>query len=171
MTGFTGQAIIHSVNRQDILSELQSARADLLAAIDGLAPEQMRIPGVVGMWSVKDVLAHLAAWESELVTALNQAENRRTPSILDIEDIDEWNEEQYHANTRRPLEAILADLEGVHTMLIRMVEGFDERALTDNRHYPWMEGEPLSYLIEENAYLHEREHADEIRAWRQREQP
>jgi hypothetical protein len=29
-----------------------------------------------------------------------------------------------------------------------------------------MEGEPLAYLIEENATLHEREHADEIRAWR-----
>jgi hypothetical protein len=30
-----------------------------------------------------------------------------------------------------------------------------------------MEGEPLSYLIAENAVWHEEEHAEDIRAWRE----
>ena len=156
-----------AVNKADVLEELESARAELLASIEGLSTEQMRIPGVVGMWSVKDVLAHITAWESELVTALNQVENRQVPAIIDIEDIDEWNEEQYHLNARRPLEAIMEDLAGVHKMLVRMVGDLDERDLTDNRRFRWMEGEPLWYLIAENAYLHEREHAEQIRQWRQ----
>ncbi len=45
----------------------------------------------------------------------------------------------------------------------------DNRTLEDNRAWPWMEGEPLWYLIAENSYLHEREHAQDIRLWRQRE--
>jgi uncharacterized damage-inducible protein DinB len=164
------RAIIGPVinSKQDVLNELSSAREALMAAIEGLTPEQMRMPGVTGIWSVKDVLAHIAAWESELVTALNQAQNRRVPPIIDIEDIDEWNEEVYHLSARRPLEAVLSDLAGVHKMLLKMVGDYNERALTDNRRYPWMEGEPLWYLVEENAYLHEREHAEEILAWRER---
>ena len=141
------------VNKQDILDELIGARQELMAAIEGLTPLQMLEPGAVGTWSVKDVLSHLAAWESETVTALNQAQNNRVPEIIKIDDIDEWNEEQHLASFYRPLDAILEDLEGVHRMLLKMVEDFDEKMLTDNRRFNWMEGEPLAYLIEENAYL------------------
>lgn len=156
------------MKKQDILDELISARADLLNAIDGLTPEQLRQPFAVGIWSVKDVLAHLSAWESELVTALNQVQGAsRPPQIVLIDDIDEWNEEQYHISARRPLEAILEDLHGVHNMLHRMVADYPDKRLLDNRQFEWMEGEALSYLIEENAYLHEREHAEQIRAWRE----
>ena len=163
------QAIIQTVNRekQRILNELISARAELLAVISDLTPQQMLIPGAVGIWSVKDVLAHLVAWESELVTALNHAQMRRKPAIVDIEDIYDWNEEQYHANVRRPLDAVLSDFTGVHKMLLKMVEEYDDKALTDNRVYSWMEGEPLWYLVEDTACMHEREHAEEIAAWRE----
>jgi hypothetical protein len=155
------------MSKRDILDELRAARAELLGALEGLDGEAMLRPGVVGVWSVKDVLAHVTAWESELVTALNQAQGRGTPNIVRIDDIDEWNEQQYHVNAARPLDAVLEDFEGVHAMLLKMVGDFDEKALTDGRRYRWMEGEPLSYLIAENAWLHEREHAEEIRTWRE----
>ncbi len=157
------------MKKSEMLDELAAARADLSSALDGLTSDQMMRPGVVGFWSIKDLLAHLVAWESELVTALNQAQSNKRPSILRIDDIDEWNEEQYHTNARRLLDAVMADFEGVHHMLLSMVQDYDERALIDNRRYPWMEGEALTYLIEENATFHEREHAEDIRAWRERE--
>jgi hypothetical protein len=155
--------------KSDVVEDLKNARADFLSALEGLTPEQMMRPGVVGFWSIKDILSHLVAWESEVVTALNQAQNKKMPSILKIEDIDEWNEEQYHANARRLLDPAWVDFEGVHRMLIKMIEDYNERDFTDNRRYPWMEGEPLAYLIEENATMHERDHAADIRAWRERE--
>jgi Protein of unknown function (DUF1706) len=167
LTGFSGQAIILSVRKADLLNELSSARSELVEALSGLTPEQMLITGVVGLWSVKDVLAHLAAWESEVVTALNQAQNKRIPALLSIEDIDEWNDEQYRVNIRRPLAVISSDFEGVHKMLRRMIEDLDEGWLLDNRRFAWMEGEPLWFLIEENVVLHEQEHAAEIRHWRE----
>ncbi len=149
-----------------MLSELASARAAMDQALAGLTPEDMYITGVVGLWSVKDILAHGVAWESEIVTALNQAQNRRIPSMLRIEDIDEWNEEQQHVSARRPLEAVLSDYVGVHHKLKQMIADLDEDFLTDRRRFKWMEGEPLWYLVEESATLHEREHAEDIRRWR-----
>jgi hypothetical protein len=148
---------------------LSTSHTNLLDTLTDLPPEQLSQPGVTGTWSVKDILAHLVAWEAEVVTALNQVQNRQVPSIIRIEDIDEWNEKQYHTNAERPLEAIRTDLAGVHKMLHHMIDEFDERALTDNRRYSWMEGEPLLFLVEDAVILHEQEHADEIRAWRAKE--
>lgn len=154
------------MSKREVIEELKAARASLLDAIAGLPDEALLRVGAVGVWSVKDVLAHLTAWESELVTALSKLDAKRAPAILDIEDIDDWNAEQYRISAPRPLAAVLEDFAGVHKHLLRAVEDLDERTLTDNRRFPWMEGEPLSYLVAENATWHEQEHADEIRAWR-----
>ena len=64
------------MNKQDALIEITNARAILNDAIAGLSPDQLHITGVIGLWSVKDMLAHLVAWESEVVTALNQVQNK-----------------------------------------------------------------------------------------------
>lgn len=150
-----------------MLSELTSARAAMDQALIGLSPEDMYVSGVVGLWSVKDILAHVAAWESEVVTALNQAQNRRVPSMLRIEDIDEWNEQQQRVSARRPLDAVVGDYQGVHAKLKQMIADLDEDFLTNRRLFRWMEGEPLWYLVEESAVLHEREHAQDILRWRE----
>jgi hypothetical protein len=152
-----------------VIEELQAARAALVQAIDGLTSDQMLRVGAVGLWSVKDVLAHLVSWEAELVTVLSQLEQhkQRPPRIVEIDDIDEWNDDQYHVNASRPLDSVLQDFHGVHKHLVQVVEGLSDRVLDDNRLFPWMEGEPLSYLIAENAVWHEEEHAEDIRAWRE----
>lgn len=157
--------------KSELIDDLKAARANLLDAIDGLTTEQLLQVGAVGIWSVKDVLAHLVAWEAELVTTLARLDQykRRPPHIVEIEDIDEWNEEQYRINASRSLEAVLDDFHGVHKHLIAAIEDLDERTLTSNRQWPWMEGESLAYLIAENATWHEQEHADDIRQWREEE--
>ncbi len=155
--------------KADVLEDLRAARRALLQAIEGLTDDQMLRVGAVGLWSVKDVLAHLVSWEAELVTVLSQLEQhkRRAPRIVEIDDIDEWNAEQYRTNAPRPLKAVLDDFYGVHRHLIAAIERLDDLILDNNRLFPWMEGEPLSYLIAENAVWHEEEHAEDIRAWRE----
>jgi uncharacterized damage-inducible protein DinB len=155
--------------KSNVINELREARTMLLDAIEDLSPDQMVRPGVIGLWSIKDVLSHLVTWEAELVTALSRLEQhkQRPPRIVEIDDIDEWNAEQYHANAARSLDAVLEDLHGVHRHLLRALDGLSDRTLDDNRLWSWMEGEPLSYLVAENAIWHEQEHAEEIREWRE----
>ncbi len=154
--------------KQELLEQIREARGALLAAIEDLPDDVLLRTHVVGYWSIKDVLAHLTAWQSELVTALAGVDNpARVPHIVEIEDLDEWNEEQYRTAVRRPLADVLEDFNGVHKHLLKMVEELDEDTLEDGERFMWMEGEPLSYLIAENGYWHEQEHADEIRVWRE----
>jgi uncharacterized protein (TIGR03083 family) len=155
------------MQKKDVLHQLRAARQKLLDALEGLPQDAMLRPGAMGMWSVKDILAHLTAWESELVTALSKLDPRQMPAILKIDDIDEWNEDQYHTAAPRPLSDVLVDFHGVHRHLLRAVEALDDKTLGDPRRFRWMEGEPLSYLVLENAILHEQEHAENIREWRE----
>lgn len=156
--------------KQDVLEQIRQARGALLMAIEGLPDDAMLRPGVVGFWSVKDMLAHLTTWESELITALAQLDKpTRVPEIVKIKDIDDWNEEQYRINVRRSLDVVMEDFNGVHKHLIKAVEALDDKTLDDVRKFPWMEGEPLTYLIMENAIWHEQEHAEDIRKWREQE--
>lgn len=157
--------------KAEVIADLRAARARLLEAIAGLSDEDMLRVGAVGIWSVKDVLAHLVSWQAELVTALARLDQsgQHVPQIVEIEDIDEWNAEQYRTNAPRALAAVIEDFHGVHKHLLEAVAALDSRTLDDNRRFPWMEGEPLSYLIVENAIWHEEEHAEDIRAWREQE--
>ncbi len=155
------------MQKNEILDQIKASRSNLLTAIDGMPNDALLRPGAVGIWSVKDVLAHLTVWQSELITALAGIDRpTRVPGIVKIEDLDEWNEDQYRGNVRRPLDIILEDFHGVHKHLLKAIEAIDEKTLNDARHFAWMEGEPLWYLIAENGYWHEQEHADEIGRWR-----
>ncbi len=158
------------MSKKALLDEIRAARAEFLSAIEGLTEDEMLRPGVEGIWSVKDIIAHLIAWEAELVTALSRRlspTRRAAPGIVLIEDIDDWNMEQYHQHANRPLEVLMPDFHGVHKRLLLAIEALDERMLEDPLRFEWMEGEPLAYLIHETATWHEQEHAESIRAWRQ----
>ena len=155
------------MTKQEVLEQIRAARAAMMTELEGLPAEAMLRVGVSGLWSIKDLLAPLIIWQSELITALSRTDRPKlTPNIVQIEDIDGWNMEQYTMNVRRDLEAVMEDYHGVHKHLLLAVEDLDDKTLNDVRRFPWMEGEPLWYLIAENGFWHEKEHADEIAEWR-----
>ncbi len=154
------------MSKKEILERLRTERARLEAAIAGLSEETMRQPGAVGHWSVKDVLAHITAWEAELVTALWYNTIGRRPRLADIRNVDAWNERRYKENKDRPLERILNDFHGVHEQLLQRVEALSDEELDDPRLYEWTGGKTLAEVIAENSYAHEAEHAEQIEAYR-----
>jgi hypothetical protein len=158
------------MDKHQLLEEVRAARAKFLAAIEGLTDEEMVRPGAAGIWSVKDIMAHLIAWEAELVTLLSRRLSKRykdAPELVQIEDMDEWNEDQYHLSARKPLSVILPDFHGVHKHLLRAIEDTDDALLATPNRFEWMEGEPLAYLVLETAVWHEEEHAEDIQVWRE----
>lgn len=155
--------------KQQLIEEYEAARQTLLDSLDGLNDDDYLQAGAVGVWSLKDLLAHITAWESELVTALVHVENNKggMPHIVQIEDIDQWNEEQYHISARRPLDIIRQDFAGIKKHVIEAIQALDDKTLFTHGKLSWMEGEALAYLVYENAIWHEEEHAADVRHWRE----
>jgi hypothetical protein len=160
------------MNKELILKNLETSREDFLDAIDGLSEETFNQPGVVGGWSIKDLLVHLTRWEAELVKLLWQAKQGKFPSTAHFSkvDVDEINQRWYQESLPRSLKMTLEDFHGVRNQTIRRVEGFNDKELTDPKKYPWQKDTPLWQWIAEDSFEHEAEHAAQIRDWRQSEQ-
>lgn len=147
------------------LHEQERARTDaLLVRID---PEQAAVAEVRAGWTVKDLLAHVAAWEAELVLGLAQIRRGGRPRYAALPDaeIDELNARWHMENRDRPLERVLADFHGVRGQTLRQIESFSEDDLTRARRYPWLGDVSLAAWIASDSYDHEAEHRAEIEAW------
>ena len=156
-----------NMKASEILDELDKNRERLLLAIEELPDEALLEPGVMDEWSIADILAHLAAWESEMVTGLMQINQGKRPSkmIAAFTNVDAYNAERYTENKERDLERIFDDLQGVRVQLEQWLEEFSERDLNEADRYKWSEGITLAHIIKENSYGHDAEHLTQIEAF------
>jgi hypothetical protein len=67
--------------KAQLVERLQTERRRLEQNLARLTAEQMVQPGVVGAWSTKDVLAHLAAWEALCLSWLDTSQQGGTPAV------------------------------------------------------------------------------------------
>jgi uncharacterized protein (TIGR03083 family) len=156
------------MTKRELLDFINKERAALEATLTGLTPEQMAAPGVTGEWSVKDILGHIAMWESRLVTTLYAIERGVPPRLTRSSEVDKINAQSYAEQRARPLERILSDFHAVHVQLLKRLDAVRERDLTDPKRFNWMEGEPLEKLIAGDTFEHYAEHRPAIEAWRVR---
>jgi len=94
-----------------IISELQRVRSELLTEVAALSRKE-RDTVFLGIWSVRDMLAHLAGWDFANLDAVKGIIAGRLPSFYDHHDRD-WQTynamlvKKYRSNTFRELRATL----------------------------------------------------------------
>jgi hypothetical protein len=156
------------MTQDEILDALEDERENFLDAIDGLSDEAVLEPGVIGEWSVKDLLFHITMWEAELVKLLWQATQGLPPSAVFFEgrSMDEVNAAWAAEGQGRDFDRIWDDFQAVRKQTIRRLSAFTDKDLNDPQRYPWLKDHPLWDWIAENSFGHEREHTAQIKAWR-----
>jgi hypothetical protein len=143
-----------------VLRDADEAYGELRQAIGGLDDERAsRI--WLGTWGVREILIHIAAWDQEMTPALRRV-GRGEPSFPDgvsYDDADAWNARFVAAKAGVKMVDILTELEAAHRDLVAAAASLDETH--------WSEGAPARSLFEGTAAQHYREHAAQIREWRQ----
>jgi uncharacterized protein (TIGR03083 family) len=154
-----------------VLEQIGRTRAELDEALAGLSERQLTTPGAGG-WSVKDHLAHIAAWETSLV-ALFEGRDRAEAIGLPAgapEDIDAENEAIRDQHAGRPLDEVRQLFEQSHSGVMAILEGLtDADLLKPYAHYqPAAAGpnvdQPVVNWVMGNTADHYREHLPAIRA-------
>ena len=75
-----------------LLKRLDAAWAAFSDSYAGLSEADLVTPGVVGDWSVKDILAHVTTWEEEALKYLPViADGGRPPRYATVGGIDAFN--------------------------------------------------------------------------------
>jgi uncharacterized protein (TIGR03083 family) len=161
-------------DRQELLADLASARAELLSAIEGLSEQEMVRPGVVGEWSVKDTLAHIAAWDEEFRAVIHAFVTQEDPvfgyTISGKRGFAKWNARQVEKRRDLSVAQILAELEEARQELVELVQGLTEEQLNRQAVPPWRSPKTVRrnlQILDE----HDREHAGQIIAWRKQLEP
>lgn len=152
---------------EEILDALDASRERLLTVLEPLPDEALEYPGTIGPWSVKDVLAHVAAWESELVTGLLHLQQGKRPVHLlaAMANRDEYNAKRYEENRGRDLDRVFADFQDVRMQLESWIEEFSDRALKNPNQYKALNGRPLWQVIKDCSFGHEGEHIAAVGAF------
>jgi len=145
-------------DKEKVLSDCDEAYGELREAIAGLDESRARAVWL-GTWGVKEILIHIAAWDREMAPALDRIGRGQAPYPAGTyDDFDAWNARFVEAGKDAPLHEILVDLEASHHGLVAAA-----KALGDE-HFG---GEAAAgELFQGTGAKHYREHADQIRDWR-----
>ena len=142
---------------EDLLDRLDDTRERTLIALEMLPDEALTQPGVIGRWSIADLLSILTAWDAEVVTALMRLQSGQPPERLlaALRNPDVYNAQRYQDAQGRTLDAIFDDFQASRLHLEEWLSGLSERALSDGRAYKALGGEALGRLIARATHQHE----------------
>jgi hypothetical protein len=138
---------------------------DLLAS---LSEAQITAPLLPDNWSIKDVIAHLRAWQQRSVARmeaalLNQEPQFPTwPAQFDPEEegqphgLNAW---LYATYRDQPWSSVHRDWREGFLRFLELGEAIPEKDLLDAGRYPWLEGYPLAFILQASCEHHQ-EHED-----------
>ena len=154
---------------EQLLDRLFQSRERLLMCLELLPDEALWQQGVVGEWSLADLLNVLTAWESELVTAMMRLEKGQKPDKLlaAVADQDVFNARVVKQGRTRDLDAIFSDFQGSRMHLEEWLEFFTEQQLTNPKQYKWFQGKSLAQMVETYSAAQERSYLPAVAAFAQ----
>lgn len=158
---------IAEMTKDQILDTIRQGRREFDKILAPLTEAQMIEPGAQDDWSVKDILAHISAWERRATRWVGEAlrgEVTQVPVTTEAE-VDAWNARVFQENKDRELADVLAESQQSYEEIVAATEAAPEEALVDPQRYAWLEGEPLGIIVAANTWWHYAEHAESIRAW------
>jgi len=151
------------MNKSQLIEQVRLTHTAWEAAVSRLDEAQILASGVAGDWSVKDIIAHLAWHEREMVGLLQS--HALAGSEMWGWPLDERNQAIYLANRDRSLADILQEERQVCSELVACLEAMEDADLHDARRFGGMPDDWQPWeLIAENTCEHFQDHLPEVSA-------
>jgi len=151
----TKSQLLESIREEHSLLEMTLAR---------LTHDQMLLPGVEGVWSIKDVLAHISAWERRMISWTGSHLRGEEPAVPLPWDVDRMNAETYAQVKDKPLADVLEEFRESYWDSLSLAESISEEQYQTNYADTWPMG-PLWTGIAANMNWHYKEHRMDIQKW------
>jgi hypothetical protein len=134
----------------------------MLATAALVPASQRQTRPVCGVWTLKDVLGHVADWEWYGVEKLDGPTSRRSLAIR-FRGIQRWNEAHAAARKEQSWDQVWSDFQAARLALGQMLEKMSQEDLAQPFAVPWSK-EWTVYRWLHLWLHHEREHAADLRA-------
>jgi len=156
------------LSKNELLGTIKTSWAELTEIIEELSEDQMTQPKVQEGWTVKDLMAHIAAWHRLAMDRIHPAttgEDLKLPVIKSDKFVDDFNAETYAKYKDQPLEAINAEFESSYDEFLSQIENLDEELLPKNLPFDWAGNLTYQIMISANTHWHYPEHIEAILKW------
>ncbi len=156
-------------SKAQLLKDIIVERQRLEKTISALTYDDLIQVGVVGTWSVKDVLAHLTAWEKLFLDWYRAGVEGRPPSIKPVgrsrKAIDALNKTIFDHNQSRGLDDIAAVFHTSYSELMKVVALIPEEELFVPGRFDWTGSLTLADYLVGNTCNHYAWANAKIRDW------
>lgn len=159
------------MKRDEAIQQLRSARKEFQDTISGLTEEDLTRAKAIDKWTLKDLLAHIASWDEEMVRVLQTftmpGESQYTYVISDRNNYAVWNEEQVAARRHLTLSQTMSEFEIARRDLIQVVEGLTDPVLNRTRMTSW--GKPATgFELVVLQVAQDHAHSEQVRSYRKK---
>ena len=155
---------VKTVDKVTFISRLEQTRAQWEAALAQMNEQRMLQPGIIGTWSVKDLMAHVSWYEREMVPVIRL--HVFTGSQWWVLPTDERNAMIYQQNSQRPLQEIVQEGQRSYTDLLQAVQSLSDEDLNDPHHFRDMPEDWIPWQIfAGNSFEHYQDHLPALHTW------
>ncbi len=144
--------------KADLLKAIQAERRRLERHLAEINPANFSEPGVCGVWNLKDLLAHLAAWEQTFLCWYADRDamlNHEEPAeVQTMKAIHRYNAQLYEQYRDWSLDKVLGFFHRSHSQVYAVVEQIPEEDLFIHNRYPWTGRWTLADFIIANTSNH-----------------
>lgn len=147
------------------LDVLKYGHQAVLEAIDGIPDIDWYTEDVSGIWSVKDIIAHLASFEHLLVDVLHSFSSNCPTPTLDryIADAQKFNDDEVAKRRHKTAQEVWAEYTETRAETLRLLARIPAKERRQNGTLPWYGPEySLEDFIVYDFYGHKREHSAQI---------
>jgi len=159
------------MNKKATLDQLAESRQTFLHALEGLSEAQITQDPVEGIWTIKDLLAHLASWEKSCLIPLRAyaAGGAFTPE--EIPDHQVWNQAQAQRWQAQSLPQIMAEYQSIRDEIVALVTTLPETQWTVKLQAPWGGEATIPELCSGLVWHEKIEHLKSIHQWKKTGKP
>jgi hypothetical protein len=152
------------MNASDIL---KYGHLTFLRSLEGLTDAQYIQGGVCGIWSVKDIIAHLASYEFVLIEVLQGFLGGGATPYLEQFANPNFNDAQVADRRDRSAQSVLDEYQTAHAKTMQLIGQIPAETLRKNGTLPWYGAEyALDDFLVYTFYGHKREHSAQIHVFR-----
>ena len=147
------------MDRTQLLSRVDDAWRAFARACEGLSPEDLSAAGVTGPWSAKDLMGHVATWETEALAALPVVvAGGRLPRYSRYGGIDAFNDMKWKQLRGLSLEETRSRFVETHARLLTYLAEVPVRLYAQEGRF--------RRRLRLDTYGHYPEHTRQVAAWR-----
>jgi len=152
------------VTQDEILKRLAQEYDSLINLIDQFTPTQMQTPGLLGQWSVRDLLAHLIAHEQRALFELHCAQQGQ-PLAINHAANDSFNDGAIFACCLFDGPTMRLAWQQSYRRVVEVVTALPAELFLPTSSTVQLLDDSIDGALSNNTYTHYAEHRVEVERW------